>query len=1137
MDSHPWSRLRSTIPAHENTYPKAWTTDEPSDDHMGHSFEPPIDDRPTYWAFISHSHHDRRVARWCKAALEKQRVPRAQRNLIQNGHARLQPIFLDELALSAAPALDSELKKSLDASRSLVVVCSPLATLSHYVNDEIRYFQSIGRGHRIFCLAASGIPNATDDGKPQLECFPAALRTRLIDGVERPLPVPERPLATVLGDETEREKKDAIRQLLGGVLGISDVELRRAELSRTRLRLATGIFVAALAAVLLVAFILPWHTYGKGYVRRKGVWEELSTRNWWSATHGGEHYTFIRRGALGRPTSVLFQDGFGRCPKEGMRDILQQSFANPCNTSRACEARFEYDPKGHIRKEELVDQYGMVLETLLYDGSSVGEFKQGGFTCNQSHSGVGYIKFETYERGQNAGLFSKLKFLSRDSSPATAMPRANNDGAYGLAFEYDDHSRITRITSLGADETPQNNRSGFTSEGLAYDSDGNELGRRYFNPGGEPTLTTKGFAAYANSLDRYGNVLERTYLDLGGRLTMTSLGYATVRYQIGSLGEILKESYFDNTGHAASDASGAFAFESTYDRYGNRTSTTVLDEQDRPTLDKEHISQRRFGYDSNGNVIRTDTFGTSGEKVFGTEGYVTELESYDEHGNPVELRFLDADGKLTPGKGGDAIRRVAYDQHNQVIDVKLFDSQGKPTFGPGEWAEHRLFYDERGNEVASEVYGTDGAPTLQDDGVFRISRQYNDAGLVTEARSLALKGQPAVTNDMGEASVQRYEYDSIGRMIRASFFNASGTPAADSHRVSSLTYAYDPRGNITDRAFFAPDGSPAPNDVGAFAFYQEFDSRGNTTLEEYRDANGNPMKISSGAAAVRIETDRSGNRTSFRYLGLNLEPILATADQIAGTDSAYDEKGNLTSFQYVDLSGHLKNPIDGIARYIDRYSVAGDRIEVRYFDANAQPATSSSGVYGTKFGYDERHREIEETFLDQSGHPMESPSDHYAIRRLVYDERGRVTQQSYFHIDGTAAFFDNMYSIERSSYDDRGNLLNEVLLDQNGQPFNSGHESRIAITYDTYGRQIERRFFGPDGKLFRNPVSGRAVVRTQYDASGRKILELSLDENERPVDRVDKKWFKLSETYAADGSVTLTCSTVNGRTISPCKDN
>lgn len=114
-----------------------------------------------YSAFISYSHRDERWARWLQAALESYRVPShlasAQRAMAA---PRLSPVFRDRTDLPSATDLGAHIREALQDSASLVVICSPGASASRWVNEEIRCFRSLGRDDRIFCLIVDGEPDA-----------------------------------------------------------------------------------------------------------------------------------------------------------------------------------------------------------------------------------------------------------------------------------------------------------------------------------------------------------------------------------------------------------------------------------------------------------------------------------------------------------------------------------------------------------------------------------------------------------------------------------------------------------------------------------------------------------------------------------------------------------------------------------------------------------------------------------------------------------------------------------------------------------------------------------------------------------------------------------------------------------------
>jgi YD repeat-containing protein len=186
------------------------------------------DRAPKYWAFISYSHHDRRVARRLYQEISRRVVPREFRHYAASGSPKFNQIYLYEVESGARSELSSELREALDASRKLIIICSPFAVASGYVAGEIRYFLSLGRSADILCLVASGAPNAADEGHPEFECFPSPLReTTNSDGSVTRIAPAERPLAAAIGQETPAEWRDAVEQLLAGLLGISRGDLNR----------------------------------------------------------------------------------------------------------------------------------------------------------------------------------------------------------------------------------------------------------------------------------------------------------------------------------------------------------------------------------------------------------------------------------------------------------------------------------------------------------------------------------------------------------------------------------------------------------------------------------------------------------------------------------------------------------------------------------------------------------------------------------------------------------------------------------------------------------------------------------------------------------------------------------------------
>jgi len=117
-----------------------------------------------YRAFISYSHRDKAWGDWLHKALETYRVPR--RLVGQQTEAgviprRLAPVFRDREELASATDLGRTVNAVLTRSENLIVICSPAAAASHWVNEEVLAYKRMGRAERIFCLIVGGEPNAS----------------------------------------------------------------------------------------------------------------------------------------------------------------------------------------------------------------------------------------------------------------------------------------------------------------------------------------------------------------------------------------------------------------------------------------------------------------------------------------------------------------------------------------------------------------------------------------------------------------------------------------------------------------------------------------------------------------------------------------------------------------------------------------------------------------------------------------------------------------------------------------------------------------------------------------------------------------------------------------------------------------
>jgi hypothetical protein len=200
-----------------------------------------------YRAFISYSHSDERAAARLHRSLENYRVPKRLRATagefgpVAEG---LSPIFRDREELESSGDLGARVQSAMADSDALIVICSPEAARSRWVNEEVLAFKRLPNGRRIYCLIVAGEPNTSDSG----ECFPPALRFE----IEADGQLGQRPAEPIAADLRPGKDGRALARLklIAGVLGVGLDVLRRREAQRRHRRML-AIMVASLAGMTL----------------------------------------------------------------------------------------------------------------------------------------------------------------------------------------------------------------------------------------------------------------------------------------------------------------------------------------------------------------------------------------------------------------------------------------------------------------------------------------------------------------------------------------------------------------------------------------------------------------------------------------------------------------------------------------------------------------------------------------------------------------------------------------------------------------------------------------------------------------------------------------------------------------------
>ncbi|MCH4156395.1 MAG: TIR domain-containing protein [Muribaculaceae bacterium] len=196
-----------------------------------------------YYAFISYKSEDEKWAKWLQRKLETYRLPSVIRKAVNDGQKQLK-IFRDKTDLRSGQ-LHSELRRELEVSKFLIVICSPRSAQSQWVGREIDAFIKIGRGDNIIPFIVEGFPYSNNE---DTECYHKVLKDAY----------PE--LLGILISDTDNEttwtkRNRAFIKVLSRLL---DVEFDKLWNRHRRRRIKILILRCILCVAILASIIIVW---------------------------------------------------------------------------------------------------------------------------------------------------------------------------------------------------------------------------------------------------------------------------------------------------------------------------------------------------------------------------------------------------------------------------------------------------------------------------------------------------------------------------------------------------------------------------------------------------------------------------------------------------------------------------------------------------------------------------------------------------------------------------------------------------------------------------------------------------------------------------------------------------------------
>ncbi len=1084
---------------------------------------PPESNQFKYWAFISYSSKDAATAKKLHRHLETYRIPRELAGRPGRDVAvpqKLFPIFRDRDELPLSSDLGATIEDALRASRYLIVLCSANAAASRWVNEEVRYFKSLGRADRILAVIVDGVPNGSDQSDTvDKECFPPALRYRVNGGGQ----LTDERIEPIAGDL--RKGGDGwISVLLKAVAGITgmgyDAFAKREATRAFRRRL-----VYAFACVLLLCAGIAYWDYSRLKV---AYFAALGER--WGVPVGLAPLSDGQR--TGREVSFRFESRGYKVRRVERINGANQLIDDAENGASRINVVYRED--GSLERLLLLDHNGKLIVQKSF--SKLGEVDEQGLRpCTISF--LSKLEFAQTLRTEAAALTTDSnRNTDTRRSDITAFqasydhqgrlvtvffrnsygtPVSDSNGVFGQKYEYNARGMIAKVTNLDSSGAPMADRRGVLSVRKEYGDLATLVRQSFVDADDQPTLGAEQVAFFTYRHDALGNRLECRCFDQREQPTLHKDGYHRAEWNYAPNGAEAGVRYFDQDGKPTLIREGYFEYHSDHDILGRTIRRTFHGVDGELTTTRSGYSSWSAVFDAKGNAIEQAYFDLTGLPVVTVEvGMSRGTHMLDERGNLIEFRLFGVDGHPVLSKGGISGCRQKFDSRDFCIERSFIGIDGESCVNPEGYSTVRFTFDERGNQIEEAYFSLDMMPVVSAAGIASMKDRFDDHGNRVEREFFGINGEPVSHRDGYARFTQTF--DDQGHHVETAYFDTAGLPTLSKEGYAKRRVAYDGKGFETRRDFFGTDGRPIVNQKGYARVAYVNDGFGNRVEERYFDTNYLPVADANDISIIKTERDRRGNITSMRTFGPTGRAVLHKKQEIARLDTTYDERGNVLSIAGYGVGG---DPVaageDKVARRERRYDARNNLIEERYFGIDGKPARQKDGYAHLVMEYDKRDNLARQTFIGLDGQPV---TNRIGIATILttFDALSSRIEERYLGLDGKPVpDRDGVARIEQR-YDARGNMTGQSFFDVEGKLTKGTMGfARSEVVHDPAGRIIDFKSFGPDGKPSL-VADGYAHQVMRYDAAGH-LLELQhFDGSDRQC-QIKSGWSRMLTRYDRNG--------------------
>lgn len=1007
-----------------------------------------------YYAFISYKREDEKWAKWLQHKLENYRLPNIIRKEISRLPKYIRPVFRDKTDLGAGQLADS-LRKELELSQYLIVICSPEASKSEWVGKEIDSFISMGRTDNIIPFIISGDPNSTAS---ENDCFHPILKEK----------APE-----LFGINIhEIGKEQAFIKVVAKLMNLRfDTLWQR----HRRLQKRNRIITVCTAILILFGLGFIWdynsikYEYYADYVDRWGIPEGILPLK--SKEVKGRYFNYR--------FEYKYKSNFLNLIKTKgilLRVACVNSFGNPIDfqstetLDRYPIQEFEYEnTKLYLLRITYKDKYGNTCKYISYptankntvdvvsrEGtasstlSSIAsiQFSKTSMKHNLAKSSIGRYQYERNAKGEITRVYFRR---NNDNEPV-----CDANGIYSVRYQLDSIGRPLKLRYLDDRGNAICDNVGVSGKNYAYDNYGNMSRIEYVNLQEELTLNEQNWAVIENVSNEIGNIVMCKGYDSQNKPCLSGIyGSYMVKSEFDKHGLIIKSEFYD-TSNNLTDAVRGYAIAKTIYEEDTPTEQSFFDKNGRPAYSNRGV--HRIVSSKNDILCIEQYYGIDGEPCYIDLGFAEIRIVYSKEKRIEEETYYDELGNRCCRKNSSISKIVQAYKGDDLVQVKYYDELDMPV-NEYEKGIHtvRMIYDIKGNIEGEEYYDKNESLAICNEGYASVKVVRDKNGNTRQQLQYDISGK-LVRGAYPAVIQQKYEK---GQVVEEEYFDADNNRVASpSHGFYKQIIGYDEHGHKSRITALSIDN------VGDLLVkqicYITHDGKGNESEKYYCNINGDKIRQDGGIITTHCEWDNFGNQTKAFFYDSNNKPMVHA---------------------------------DGYAGWIAEYNKMGKRTRLTYLDVNGNNCENIYGVKSIKTVLDNRGNLISESSYNKSN-TLTCGSENYVTIEFKYDKKDRIIEIATYDKDHNLVVSPNGYARLKKRYNVKNQCVEERYYNSSDQIFDTKENPSIVLfSFDDYNNISEITFLKKDGKKTPFPY-GYAKIRRNYDVTRFQYDEIKYNEHD-----------------------------------------